>query len=107
MRRFRILVDGEEVGRLESGRSAEFRLGPGHHVIQMAVGRARSERIDIVGDQEDVFRLRCGGVSFQRLVRLAFRDPLRREGAQLYLEPDIGEESWHIERSSRRKFMPP
>jgi hypothetical protein len=93
MRRYRILVDGDEVGGVEVGQSAVFRLGPGHHVVQMAVGRHRSERVDVGGDQEDAIRLRCGPVTFSRLWRIALRDPFRGgDGVQLYLEPDIGEQ---------------
>ena len=94
MRRYRVLIDGDEVGGVDVGRSAEFRLGPGHHVIQMAVGQNRSERIDVGGDQEGVIRLRCGPVTLSRLTRLVFRDPFRRgDGVRLYLEPDIDEQS--------------
>jgi hypothetical protein len=93
MRRYRVLIDDDEVGGVKVGQSAEFRLGPGHHIVQMAVGRHRSERVDVGGDQEDVIRLRCGAVTFSRLWRITLRDPFRRgDGVRLYLEPDIDEQ---------------
>ena len=86
-RRYRIVIDDKEVGRLKRGDVIELRLSPGRHVLRAAIDWKRSASFDVSGDSEETFRFRCGP---RRSFLWAPIDFFKRgENTWLFLEPDI------------------
>jgi hypothetical protein len=86
-RAYKVFIDGEEVGRLRRGETAQFDVGPGEHMVQVGVDWNRSTQLAVSGDGDAVMRFRCGptrgsGIAIIDLFKL------RGDGAWLFLEPD-------------------
>jgi hypothetical protein len=89
-RRYKVFVDGEEVGRLSRGDSARFDIEPGSHVVEVGIDWKRSARFTIDGGSDEVFRFRCGPTkdgAITSLINLVKRE----DDAYLSLVPDDGE----------------
>ena len=58
-RAYKILVDGQEAGRVRNGQSVTIEVAPGAHQVQAAVDWARSPAVPVqLADGQEV-RLRC------------------------------------------------
>jgi hypothetical protein len=94
-RKYRILVDGQEVARVKRGETADVTVSPGYHVVQVAIDWKRSAIIDISGNGDELVPLRCGPRGEQAsIVRAGFSaivDLFKRgEDSWLFLERDTG-----------------
>lgn len=87
LRRYRVLIDDEEVGRLKRGEAIELPLRPGPHVIQAAIDWKRSASFDISGDGEETIRFRCGPRATP--LTALFVIFKHADDTWLFLEPDI------------------
>jgi hypothetical protein len=85
-RRYRVLVDGEEVGRLSRGESARFHVGLGRHVVQVVIDWKRSAQFVIDGGSDEMSRLRCGPTRGAVWAAIDFFK--RGDNAWLFLAPE-------------------
>jgi hypothetical protein len=46
-RKYKVMVDGAEVGRVGNGESAAFEVAPGPHEVHMAIDWTRSPSVDL------------------------------------------------------------
>ena len=86
LRAYKVLIDGQDVGKLKPGQSLQLEVSPGPHSVQVAVDWKRSARFDVSGDREEVLTFRCGprGGALK-----AWSDMLKHEDdTWLFLEPD-------------------
>jgi hypothetical protein len=59
-RRYRVLIDGAEVGRLRRGEARSFDVGPGSHRVRVAIDWKKSAEHAVDGGSHGTFRFRCG-----------------------------------------------
>ena len=74
-RRFRVLVDGAEVGTIGRGETCSYQVGPGRHTVQVLLGRSGTRVTEV--------------------------DAVRESGVALQVFPDRG---WWRRRDSRFPF---
>ncbi len=62
-RAYKIVVDGETVGSVRDGASAEVPVDPGHHTLRLTIDWASSPMVefDIAQGQRSTFRCRPSG----------------------------------------------
>jgi hypothetical protein len=84
-RKYKVLLDDHEVGRLRRRETAEFEVEPGQHVVQVSIDSKRSKSFEFSGDGDELFRYRCGPNSALPALIAIFR---RGENTWLSLEPD-------------------
>jgi hypothetical protein len=58
-RRYRVLIDDREVGRLRSGGSATFDVTPGMHVVEIRIDWTGSPELPVHVAQDETVELRC------------------------------------------------
>jgi hypothetical protein len=46
-RKYKVMVDGQEVGRVGNGESESFEVAPGHHEVHMAIDWTRSPSVEL------------------------------------------------------------
>jgi hypothetical protein len=46
LRKYKVLLDGEEVGEIANGETAEFPVSPGHHRVRMAIAWTGSPEVE-------------------------------------------------------------
>lgn len=67
-RRYRVMIDGEEHGRIERGGTFECSMSPGWHSLQLRIDWCGSNTIELDVLDQSVVRFECG--SNQRLWRM-------------------------------------
>jgi hypothetical protein len=84
LRRYKVLIDDREVGRLRPGELGRYEVAPGHHVLAVAIDRKSSRSFEVSGDGGDTLSFRCGPRR-----GLAVIDALKHaDDSWLFLEPD-------------------
>ena len=58
---FRVLLDGNDVGSIESNQTIEVPIEPGHHTLQVKEGRYTSHRRPFDATDGDTVNFRCYG----------------------------------------------
>lgn len=59
LRAYRIIVDGQQVGTIRTGRQVEFEVTPGPHRIWLRIDWADSNMLELVSDGS-LLELECG-----------------------------------------------
>ncbi|ATH94106.1 hypothetical protein ACH95_18935 [Bacillus glycinifermentans] len=60
MRRFSVLIDGVEAGKIKDGGRLRIDLQPGEHVIQVKINWCTSQTVRFTLDEGEVLKFRCG-----------------------------------------------
>ena len=58
---FHVLLDGNDVGSIDSHQTIEVPVEPGHHALQVKTGRYTSPRRPFDAADGDVVNFRCSG----------------------------------------------
>jgi hypothetical protein len=58
---FRVLVDGNDVGSIDSHQTIEVPIEPGHHTLQVKTGRYTSGQRPFDAADGEVVNFRCNG----------------------------------------------
>lgn len=58
---FHVLLDGTDVGSIESHQTIEVPIEPGHHILQVKTGRYTSGRHPFDAADGDTMNFRCSG----------------------------------------------
>jgi hypothetical protein len=58
---FRVLIDGNDVGSIDSHQSIEVPIDPGHHTLQVKTGRYTSGRGSFDAADGEIVHFRCNG----------------------------------------------
>jgi hypothetical protein len=58
-RAYKVLVDGQETGKIKSGNSENYALAPGNHVVRMKVDWCRSQDVEVTVPEGGAVELRC------------------------------------------------
>jgi hypothetical protein len=58
---FRVLLDGNDVGSIESHQTIEVPIEPGHHTLQVSAGRYTSQRRPFDTADGEIVNFRCYG----------------------------------------------
>jgi hypothetical protein len=58
---FRVLLDGNDVGSIDSHQTIEVPIEPGHHTLQVKTGRYTSGRHPFDAADGDIVNFRCSG----------------------------------------------
>jgi hypothetical protein len=58
---FHVVLDHNEVASIEGKQTIEVPLEPGHHTLQVKVGRYTSRRLTFDADEGEVVNFRCWG----------------------------------------------
>jgi hypothetical protein len=58
---FYVLLDGNDVESIESKRTIEMRIEPGHHTLQVRTGRYSSRKQSFGAADGEVVNFRCSG----------------------------------------------
>lgn len=99
LRKYRIVVDGHEVGRVKRGETADVTVTPGPHVLQVAIDWKRSAIFEFSGDGDGIVAFRCGSrepqiLSIRQAGFSAIVDAFKRgDDTWLFLERDTGPDS--------------
>ena len=79
LRAYHVLVDGERVAKIGSGKEISVELAAGHHTVELKLDWCRSNRVDIEVRQGQPVRLHCGsnytGLALFRGVGRMITDP--------------------------------
>ena len=59
--RFRVLLDGDDVGSIDPHRTIEVPIAPGRHALQVTAGRPTSRRRTFDAADGETVRFRCSG----------------------------------------------
>ncbi len=55
LRAYRVMVDGQEIGRVKNGETATYDVTPGQHQVQLGIDWARSPSLTVnVGPGEEI-----------------------------------------------------
>lgn len=60
MRRFSVLIDGVEAGKIKDGERLRIDLQPGEHDIQVKINWCTSQTLRFILDEGEVLKFRCG-----------------------------------------------
>jgi len=60
IRKYSVIVDGEEITKIKSGEIKELDIKPGKHKIQLEIDWCKSNALDIDYDQGEEIELKCG-----------------------------------------------
>jgi len=69
LRRYKVLIDGVEVGRVKRGETVETIVGPGHHTLSIVIDWITSELTFDVGERDAVHFLCSPGGSCRNAPR--------------------------------------
>ena len=74
---FDIVLDGKDAGKIKYRETVEKTIGPGHHELQMRVGRYSSRHYSFNAADDHVVNLRChGAMVWPRYVVSIFKPDL-------------------------------
>jgi hypothetical protein len=75
LRAFRVLVDGNKVGRVRQGGELAVDVEPGTHVVQIKIDWAGSKPLEVTAGPGEVIRLVCETAPFAKGLASIFRQP--------------------------------
>jgi hypothetical protein len=75
-RAFRVLVDGNQVGKLRQGDELPVDVEPGTHAVQIKIDWAGSEPLKVTAGPGEVIGLVCQPAPFAKGLASIFRQPL-------------------------------
>lgn len=75
LRAFRVLVDGNQVGRLRQDGELAVDVEPGTHAVQIKVDWAGSKPLEVTAGPGEVIRLVCETAPFTKGFASIFRQP--------------------------------
>jgi hypothetical protein len=59
IRKYKVLIDGQEVGKVGRGESVSAEVQPGPHEVQLKLGSGRSPVMSVEASGEEEVRLHC------------------------------------------------
>jgi hypothetical protein len=86
--RYRVLIDGEEVGTLGNGETGHYEVEPGRHDVAVAAFRWGSKTLSISLPGQETVRLRCWLIGFLSRIRAGTYETDRWISLETLEQPD-------------------
>jgi hypothetical protein len=72
---FRVWLDGNDIGSIESHQTIEFPIEPGHHTLQVKEGRYASGRRAFDAAEAEIVNFQCNGARIWPIYLASFVVP--------------------------------
>jgi hypothetical protein len=89
--RYRVLIDGEEVGTLGNGETGHYEVEPGRHDVAVASSRWGSKTLSISLPVQETVRVRCWLIGFLGRIRAGTYETDRWISLETLEQPDGAE----------------
>jgi len=62
LRKYKVILDGEEVGSIGESGTFEYPINPGLHTLYLQIDWCRSNKLEFEIENNEILKFKCGGV---------------------------------------------
>ncbi|TXL65683.1 hypothetical protein FHP05_06050 [Cerasibacillus terrae] len=78
LRKYKVILDEEEVGSIGPRGTFEYPINPGLHTLYLQIDWCRSEKLEFESQNNEILKFKCGGLSNFKFLTIIWYITFRR-----------------------------